>query len=85
MECTGFWRHFYNTVATAAANNIADITVTLGTRTTVGNLTDAHAIDEQFKDKDEFKAKLREFYLPLHDHHEVFIFSFRVTAALRLP
>ena len=47
-------------------------------RTTVGELTDVHARDEQFVDKEEFKSKLKEFYDPLLDHCEVFIFAFRM-------
>ncbi|GMI38108.1 hypothetical protein TeGR_g1671 [Tetraparma gracilis] len=66
------------TIATADSECFARIIVTSCMRTTVGELTDVHARDEQFVDKEEFKSKLKEFYDPLLDHCEVFIFAFRV-------
>lgn len=68
----------YETFATADNEIFADIVIAGVEEFTVGTLTDRHAQDEQFKDKEVFKAKLKEFYKPLPEDEKVFIFKFKV-------
>lgn len=52
------------------------IRVTARSAVTVKDVTDQHAVDEQFENREAFIQKLREFYPALQDSQELHIFRF---------